>query len=98
MKLERGENPCPYIGAMKADEKGKITIPPKNAIIAVAPLDVRNNVMKLSNVDKYSYKEIDGEVYRVQNGVVIGPPVSKKQFETIKKLHEATFGKDEDQR
>lgn len=89
--VEREDNPCPYIGAMKADEKGKVTIPPKSYTVAVAPLDVKNNLMKLSNVDKYSYKEIDGQVYRVQNGVVIGPPVSKEQFEEIEKLHKEYF-------
>ena len=90
LKIEE-DNPCPYISAMKADERGKVTIPPKSYTVAVGPLDVKNNLMKLSKVEKYSYKEIDGQVYRVQNGVLIGPPVSKDQFEEIKKLHKEYY-------
>ncbi len=99
-KLRSGDNPCPYaIASMKMKENGK-TIPPKEDEyeVGVAPLDVRNNVMKLPKVDKYSFKEIDGEVYRVHNesGKVYGPPITKAQFEELRRAHEETFGKDKD--
>ncbi len=98
MKLERGENPCPFGGPMKTNEEGQVSMPPDKSKALVAPLDVRNNIMKLSKVEKYSYKEIDGKVYRISENGVEYPPIDKKKFEAIKKLHEATFGKDEDQR
>ena len=96
-KLEESvDNPCPYSGAMKADEKGRVTIPPKKYTIGVAPLDVRNNTMKLAKVDKYSYKEIDGKVYRISESGIEYPPITKVQFEEIKRLHEEYFGKEKD--
>lgn len=99
-KLGRGDNPCPYIiASMKMKEDGK-TLPPKEYEynVGIAPLDVRNNVMTLSKVDNYSYKEIDGEVYRVHNksGKVYGPPITKAQFEELQRLHEENFGKDKE--
>ncbi len=95
-KLRSGDNPCPYMGAMKADEKGRVTIPPKKYTIGVAPFDVRNDVMKLPKVDKYSYKEINGKVYRVSEKGIEYPPITKAQFEEIKRAHEEFFGKDKE--
>ncbi len=87
-KLRKGDNPCPYIGEMQPDEKGKVTIPPQKYTIAVAPLDVENNGMTLTGVDKYTFKEIDGKVYRISEKGIEYPPISKEQFEEIKKLHQ----------
>lgn len=95
-ELKKGDNPCPYIADMIPDEKGRVTIPPEKYTIAVGPLDVRNNQIKLTGSNKYSFKEIDGQVYRVQNGVVIGPPINKEKFEAIRKLHEEFIGSKDD--
>lgn len=93
MKLKRGENPCPYFGEMTSDENGKVDMPPKMRMIGIAPLDVKNNVLKLSNVDKYSYKEIDGKVYRISANGLEYPPITKEQFEEIEKSHKEYYGK-----
>lgn len=90
-KLKKGDNPCPYIGEMVPDEKGKVTIPPEKYTIAVAPLDVKNNGMKLTGVDKYTFKEIDGKIYRISERGIEYPPISKEQYEELKKLHKEYF-------
>lgn len=87
-KLKKGDNPCPYVGEMRPDEKGKVTIPPEKYTVAVAPLDVRNNLMKLTGVETYSFKEINGKVYRISEKGIEYPPISKEQFETLRKQHE----------
>ncbi len=94
-KSRKENNPCPYVGEMKPDEKGKVTIPPQKYTIGVAPLDVKNNGMKLTGVDKYTFKEIDGKVYRISEKGIEYPPISKEQFEQIKKLHKENFSENE---
>lgn len=94
-KLKKGDNPCPYVGEMVPEEKGKVTIPPGKYTITVAPLDVKNNLMHLTGVDKYSFKEIDGQVYRISESGVEYPPISKEQFEELKKLHKEYFSESE---
>lgn len=96
MKLKREENPCPYFGEMRADERGKVEMPPKMRMTGIAPLDVNNNILTLGGVDKYVFKEIDGKVYRVNDKGLEYPPVSKEQFEAIKKLHKEYRGHEEE--
>lgn len=90
-KLKKGDNPCAYIANMIPDEKGKLTIPPEKYAITVGPLDVKSNLMKLTGVEKYSYKEIDGKVYRIGRNGIEYPPISKRQYEEIKKLQKEYF-------
>lgn len=96
-KLGKGDNPCPHVGEMISSEKGEVTIPPKKSIITVAPLDVRNNLMKLTGVEKYSFKEIDGKIYRIGENGLEYPPISKEKFEELKKLHKEFFAGKEDE-
>ena len=96
-KLKKGDNPCPYVGEMVPSEKGKVNIPPQKSIITVAPLDVKNNQMKLTGVEKYSFKEIDVKVYRIGENGLEYPPISKEKFEELKKLHKEFLGQKEDE-
>ena len=95
-KLKKGDNPTLFGGRMMPDEKGKVDLPPEKSISGVSPIDVRNNTMKLTSVEKYSFKEINGKVYRIGKNGIEYPPISKKQFEEIKKLHKEFFDKDDD--
>ena len=81
-------NPGPFVVAITTDTKGKVTVQP-NYTIAIAPKDVGNNLMHLTGVEKYSFTEYNGKIYRVtEQGKVIGPPIKKEKFEKIKKVHE----------
>lgn len=96
-KLKKGDNPCPFVGEMVPSEKGKVTIPPQKSIITVAPLDVRNNLMKLTGVEKYSFKEIDGKIYRIGENGIEYPPISKEKLEELKKSHKELSEQKEDE-
>lgn len=95
-KLKKGENPTLFGVEMVPDEKERIDIPPKKYTIGVSPLDVNNNLMKLTGVESYSFKEIDGKVYRIGKNGIEYPPISKKQFEEIKKMHKEYFDNQKD--
>ena len=95
-KLEREENPCPYMGSVIQNENGQIEIPNDSYKIAVGPLDVKNNIMRLSKVENFSYKEVDGKIYRIGENGVKYIPISRKKFEKEQKLHEEYLGNEED--
>lgn len=98
MKLERGENPCPFGGPITTNEKGQVTMPPDKSKALVGPVDVRKDQMTLSKVKDYTFKEINGEIYRIGKDGVKYTAISKERFEALQKLAEKYFGKDEDQR
>ncbi len=94
-KSKKGNNPAPYIAEVKPENE-QLRIPPDKYAIAVAPLDVTKNPMKLTGVDTYTFKEMpDGMVYRISKSGVEYPPITKEQFEEIKKLHEQYLGNKE---
>lgn len=97
-KLRSGDNPCPHMEFMKSDGKGKVQVAKGEFAIGIAPLDLRNpaNIMKLPKVDKYSYKEINGKVYRISEKGLEYPPITKAQFEEIKRAQEEYSRKDKE--
>ena len=86
----------PVMGMVATDEKGEVTLPHKKSKDGKGLLMVLEEPMKLPKVDKYSYKEINGKVYRVGEKGIEYPPITKAQFEEIKRLHEEYFGKDKE--
>ena len=95
-KLNEGENPCPYMGTIIPNEKGEIEIPDDSYKIAVGPVDVKNNLLTLSKVDKYSYKKSGDKVYRIGDKGIEYPSMSIEKFEKLQQLHEEYFGKEQD--
>lgn len=90
--LNKQDNPTIH-GAQIVPTEKEIEIPPKKYTIGIGPVDVENNLMRLTGVEKYSFKEINGKIYRIGKNGVEYPPVTKEQYEEIKKAHEEYFGK-----
>ena len=85
--MSNGNSPCPYVVSFEVDEKGKMK--PDQYKIAIDKKDVKDNLMNLTGVEKYSFTEYNGKIYRVtEQGKVIGQPIKKEKFEKIKKVHE----------
>ncbi len=84
-KLEKGDNPCPHVSDIISDEKGKVMIPPEKYTITVSPSDVESNSMKLTTAENFSFKEIDGKIYRIGKSGIEYPPISREEFDRIKK-------------
>ena len=81
------DTPCPFVGVINTNTRGKVTVQPSYTV-TIAPLDVEKNLMHLTGIEKYSFVEHSGKIYRVtEQGKLIGPPIEKEKFEKMKKMH-----------
>ena len=91
---DQKNDPCPVVAAITTNKEGKVIIQP-GYTITIAPTDVENNLMHLTGVEKYSFIEHSGKIYRVtEQGKLIGPPIEKEKFEKLKRLHEERFDRE----
>lgn len=85
----------PVMGMVETDEKGEVTLPPEKSKDGKELLKVLEDPIKLPKVDKYSFKEIDGKIYRVSEKGIEYPPITKEQYEEIRRKNEKETDKED---
>lgn len=99
-RLKKGDNPTIYGAQVRFNEKEKsIEIPPKKSTIGIAPSDVEQEPMKLTSANSYTFKEMNGKVYRVSDKEIEYPPMTKERYNTLQQERKQSSGrKTEDNR